>query len=155
EAKFEAKRREVRGLKETLEQIQKELSRRENAPVPESLASRPAPAENDPALRQLRDKVKQLQSDLKERHSERNDLQHRLEKMQARVDSMVERNETVSAESAGDPDADHEEDLLLPQEAEGNHPFRLLEFPRNFLERLNDFPRHVARSAMVILGRLA
>ncbi len=43
----------------------------------------------------------------------------------------------------------------IGQDAEGNHPLRLIEFPRNFHERLNEFPHHVARAAMVMLGRLA
>ena len=55
------------------------------------------------------------------------------------------------AKSPGDDEAQLEDDLLLPQEAETDHPFRLIEFPRNFRERLNEFPHHV-RSAMAILG---
>src|SRR5690242_20563581 len=57
--------------------------------------------------------------------------------------------------SANDREADEEDDLLLPQTAEENHPVRLIEFPRNFHERLSEFPHHVARGAMVMLGRLA
>ena len=54
-----------------------------------------------------------------------------------------------------DADSDHEDDLLLPQDAEGNHPVRLIEFPRSFHDRLSEFPHHVARGTMVMLGRLA
>src|SRR5262249_28542975 len=53
------------------------------------------------------------------------------------------------------PEADTEEELMLPEEAETQHPLRLIEFPRNFQERLKEFPRHVARGALTILGRLA
>jgi hypothetical protein len=144
----EAKRREVRELKETLDQIHKDLTRKEREPAPDS----PAPAlsgESDPATRQLREKVKRLESDLKERHNERNALQRRLERIQTRVDSLNERAQPP--ESAGDSAADAEERLLLPQEAEENHPLRLIEFPRNFLERLNEFPHHVARGSMVVV----
>ena len=42
EAKFEAKRREVRALRESLEQLQKDLARRESTPPPE-MRSPPAP----------------------------------------------------------------------------------------------------------------
>lgn len=59
------------------------------------------------------------------------------------------------AETQADDDAAREDELLLPQEAETHHPFRRIEFPRNFPERLNDFPHHIARGAMSILGRLA
>jgi len=155
EAKFEAKRREVRALKESLDQIEKELARREREPVPDLPAHQTLSVEDEQKVRQLREKVKHLEFDLKERHNERNELQRRLEKMQARVDSLVEHTQADGAGSSGDADADYEEDLLLPQEAEGNHPLRLIEFPRNFLERLSEFPHHVARSAMAILGRLA
>ena len=31
----------------------------------------------------------------------------------------------------------------------------MIQFPRNFRERLSEFPQHVARGAMAILGRLA
>jgi hypothetical protein len=152
EEKFEAKRREVRELKQTLDQIHKDLARKEREPAADS----PVPAlsgESDSAIRQLREKVKGLESDLKEKHNERNALQRRLERIQARVESLTERAQPP--ESAGDPEADAEEELLLPQQAEENHPLRLIEFPRNFLERLNEFPHHVARGAMAVLGRLA
>ncbi len=41
------------------------------------------------------------------------------------------------------------------QDAEASHPLRLIEFPRDFQERLKDFPHHVGRAALVMLGRLA
>jgi hypothetical protein len=151
EEKFEAKRREVRELKESLERTQKDLARRERDRPPEL----PAPAltrDDDPAMRQLRETMKRLESALKERHNERNALQRQLEIVQTRYDSLAERSRL---ESAGDPEADDEDSLLLPQEDEGNHPLRLIEFPRNFLERLNEFPHHVARGAMTVLGRMA
>jgi hypothetical protein len=154
EAKFEAKRREVRELRESLDQSQKELARREREPMPDSPAPQSVSGEKEQIVRQLRDKVKHLDSDLKERHNERNVLARRLEKLQARVDSL-ERTRTDRSRSPVDADTEHEEELLLPQEAEGNHPLRLIEFPRNFLERLIEFPHHVARSAMAMLGKLA
>jgi len=151
EAKFEAKRGEVRALRESIERIQKDLARRESAPPPEPSSPHVQTAENEQVIRELRSKVRQLESDLKARHNERNDLERRLERMQARADRLAEHEQA----SHSRPDADTEADLMLPEEAESQHPLRLIEFPRNFLERLNDFPRHVARGAMVILGRLA
>src|SRR5204862_5249522 len=76
-------------------------------------------------------------------------------KMQARFESLSERAQPGRSENAPDADAEREDELLLAQEAEANHPLRLIEFPRNFLERLHQFPHHVARGAMVVLGRLA
>ena len=152
EEKFEAKRREVRALKESLDQIQKELARRERSSALDSPASVPGAPESEERLRELRQKVKYLEADLNEKHDERNALERRLEEMQAKVDAH-ERARLATPVNGGDPD--HEEDLLLPQDAEGNHPLRLIEFPRNFHERLSEFPHHVARGAMVMLGRLA
>ena len=155
EAKYEAKRREVRELREALEQREKELARREAAPAPQSPAPQPLD-DTDPEIRQLREKVRNLKSDLNQRHTERNELQHRLERMQTRVDSLLELSHNPQrAETQADDDAAREDELLLPQEAETHHPFRRIEFPRNFPERLNDFPHHIARGAMSILGRLA
>jgi hypothetical protein len=152
EAKFEAKRREVRALRESLEQIQKDLARRESAPQPEPSPPQAQTAEDEQIIRELRSKVKRLESDLKERHNERNELERRLERMQARADTLAEHEQAGRSRS---PEADTEEELMLPEEAESQHPLRLIEFPRNFQERLKEFPRHVARGALVILGRLA
>jgi hypothetical protein len=155
EAKFEAKRREVRALRESIDQFQKEVARREREPAPLSPDSPMASEDNEQKVRQLREKVKHLESDLKERHNERNVLQRRLEKMQARFDSLLEQSQANRAESSGDDEIEREEELLQAQETEENHPLRLIEFPRSFLERLGEFPHHVARSAMAVLGRLA
>jgi hypothetical protein len=35
------------------------------------------------------------------------------------------------------------------------HPVRLIEFPKGFHQALAVFPRHVARAAMIMIGRLA
>jgi hypothetical protein len=153
EAKFEAKRREVRALNEELEQMKKDLARRERDLATDSHAPASAVADQDAILRPFREKVRKLESDLKQVHSERNAQERRLERMQARVEALSEIAQ--SAPTAADAEAEQEEDLLLPQEAEGSQPIRLLEFPRNFLARLSEFPHHVARGAMVILGRLA
>ena len=75
--------------------------------------------------------------------------------MQAKVEALNQRAQRVPAGNGGDADADHEEELLLPQDAEGQHPLRLIEFPRDFHERFREFPHHVSRAAMVMLGRLA
>jgi hypothetical protein len=154
EEKFEAKRREVRTLKETLDQLQKELARRERTAATEFPAAIPAVPESEERLRELRQKVKNLEADLKERHEQRNVLQRRVETLQQKVEALHEERTQLAA-AANDREADEEEDLLLEQSAEDNHPLRLIEFPRNFHERLNEFPHHVARAAMVILGRLA
>src|SRR5439155_4473107 len=72
--------------------------------------------------------------------------------MQLRADTLAGQEQAVRPRT---PEADTEEELMLPEESESQHPLRLIEFPRNFHERLKEFPRHVARGALVILGRLA
>src|SRR5207245_6239567 len=99
EAKFEAKRREVRTLRESLEQLQKDLARRESAPPPEPSAPHAGTAQDEQLVRELRSKVKQLESDLKERHNERNELERRLERMQARADTLAEHEQAGRSRS--------------------------------------------------------
>lgn len=48
-----------------------------------------------------------------------------------------------------------EDEMLLPQDPTSNHPVRLIHFPRKFDEKLNAIPRHIARSTMTALGRIA
>jgi hypothetical protein len=104
-------------------------------------------------LRELREKVERLQSALQERHDERNALRRDLQKTQSDLDEL--RRNSAAASAANSTDTDNEEDLLLPQETDGNQPVRIIEFPRHFQERLNEFPRHVARATMSMLGRIA
>ncbi len=155
EEKFEAKRREVRELRESLDQIQKELARRERPSPASSAAPVPGATENEESVRELRQKLKFLEASIKERNEERNALQRRLEETQKDVEALHRRAQLAVGQQDGDAEPDHEDELLLSQEDEGNHPVRLIEFPRDFHERLNDFPHHVARAAMVMLGRLA
>ncbi|HLH32694.1 MAG TPA: SEC-C metal-binding domain-containing protein, partial [Terriglobia bacterium] len=153
EEKFEAKRREVRALRESIDQLQKDMSRRERAAAAEAAESMPSSFENEQRLREIRQKVKNLEVSLKEKNEETNILQKQLEEAQANVETL--RAQASSAAAGQEDEADREEDLLLPQDAEGSHPVRLIEFPRGFHDRLAEFPHHVARGAMVMLGRLA
>ena len=153
EERFEAKRREVRTLNESLDHVKKELAR-EKSSTPDPAA--PAKdGESEERMRALRQQVKYLETSVKEKNDERNALQHRLEQEHAQVEALQKRVQLSATANDADSDPDHENDLLLPQDAEANHPLRLIEFPRDFQERLNDFPHHVGRAAMVMLGRLA
>jgi hypothetical protein len=151
--KFEAKRREVRALKESIDQLQKELARRERTSARASVVPIPT-ADTDERVRELRQEIENLETTLKERHDERNQLRRRLEKTEKRMEALREHARLATAKAANDKHEDNEEDLLLPQESEENHPLRIIEFPRNFPERLNEFPRYVARATMSMLGRL-
>jgi hypothetical protein len=108
---------------------------------------------DDPALKELRRKVEELKTALKERHHERNDLRRELQK--AHTDLETLRQNAVSATSDEAETPDREEELLLPQDAPEVHPVRLIEFPKGFQQTLAGFPRHVARAAVIMTGRLA
>jgi hypothetical protein len=154
EAKWETKRREARELKEQLDQVQKDLARFERS-VRESATAAAGSSENDEVVRTLRQKVRNLQADLKEKHEETNALQQQLEEEQAKVDALRESAQRATPAAAAESEPDHEDDLLMPQGTEETHPLRLIEFPGDFQRRLKDFPHHVARAAMIMLGRLA
>ena len=151
---LEAKAQEVQQLKESLARLQKEIARRERTLPPMPAAPTvPAVAVDEKALKELRAKVEGLKSALKERHEERNALRRDLQ--QAQTDLETLRKNSASAPAVPAEEADHEEDWLLPQETTGSQPVRIIEFPRNFQLRLNEFPRPVAQRTMSMLGHLA
>jgi hypothetical protein len=151
--KLNGKVQEVQQLKESLAQLQKEISRRETTPPAPAPAAAPAPPADEHALRELRGKVETLRDALKERHNERNDLRRELQKAQADLETVRQK---TAPPATHEPDGtDAEEDFLLPQETAASQPVRLIEFPRQFHQRLGEFPRQVARGTLAVLGRLA
>ena len=152
--------REVGQLKESLEQLQRDLARREkaervveSAPKPEPAATMPG-STVDPALKELRGKVEALRTALKERHGERNELRRELQKAHGDLEEL--RQKTAPAAPMGNGhETDHEEDWLLPQEAPQTQPVRVIEFPKHFQESLASLPKSVARGTLTMLGRLA
>ena len=152
---LEIKAQEVRELKDSLERLQKEIVRREQQralPPPVAPAVRP-PSADEPALKELRRKVDGLKSALKERHHERNDLRRDLHQVLTRLETLQQNAAAVVPAEAEAPD--REDESLLPQDAVEVHPVRLIEFPKGFQAALAAFPRHVARAAMIMIGRLA
>jgi hypothetical protein len=101
-------------------------------------------------LKELRRKVEELKSALNERHHERNDLRRELQKAHTDLETL-----RAAPAAADEAEPDHEEELLLPQDAPEVHPVRLIEFPNGFHQTLAVFPRHVARAAIIMTGRLA
>jgi hypothetical protein len=148
------KAQEVRELKESLDRLQREIARREKTAVPSTPAAPATPAD-DRAVKDLREKVEGLKSALKARHNERNTLRRELQKAHGDLESLRQKAAPAAAQVRAGHGADAEEDLLLPQEAAGNQPLRVIEFPRNFQQTLAGVPHHVARGALTMLGRLA
>jgi hypothetical protein len=153
--KLDAKAQEVRELKDSLERMQKEIARREQKralPTQTAPAAKPLPVD-EAVLKEMRRKVDELKSALKERHHERNDLRRELQKARTDLDTLRQNAVPITLVEAEAPD--REEELLLPQDAPEVHPVRLIEFPKGFHQTLAGFPRHVARAAIIMTGRLA
>ena len=152
---LDAKAQEVRQLKESLAQLQKEITRREKhraQPAQPVRADEPPMAE-DPALKGLREKVEALKTGLKERHNERNELRREFQKAHSDLESLRQNAAPPVEEDA--KTSEREDELLLPQDAPEVHPVRVIEFPKGFQQTLAGFPRHVARAAVIMAGRLA
>lgn len=154
---LEIKAQEVRELKDTLERLQKEIVRREKADAVKTPAAAPTnivPLHGDEAaLKEMRRKMEELKSALKDRHNERNELRRQLQQTQSDLDALNKQAAPAAAEA--DSQADVEDNLLLPQESPEVQPVRLIDFPKNFSQRLAQYPRRVAQAAMVMIGRLA
>jgi len=153
--KFSAKAQEVQTLKESLARLQKEITRREQkaAVVPQPVHHAvPNPAD-ELAVKEMRRTVEELKTALNERHLERNELRRKLQKAHSDLDELRQKAAPAAAEEK--ESADREAELLLPQDAPEVHPVRLMDFPKGFQATLASFPRHVARAAMIMIGRLA
>ena len=150
---LEIKAQEVRELKDSLERLQKEIVRREKNPIaPAPAVPAPAPVDEQ-VLKEMRHKVDELKSALKERHHERNELRRELQKAQASLEEIHNKTAPVAPDENGGHDA--EDSLLLSPDAPETQPIRLIEFCKHFSQTLAPFPRHVARAAMIMIGRLA
>jgi hypothetical protein len=76
-----------------------------------------------------------------------------LQQALTRLETLQQNAAVVAPDEAEAPD--REDESLLPQDAVEVHPVRLIEFPKGFHQALAVFPRHVARAAMIMIGRLA
>jgi hypothetical protein len=142
-----AKAQEVRELKEKLDWQEQEIARQEQQ---RAAAADAAPEEI--RLKAMRQKLAELKDALNERHLERNQLRRELQKAHTDLETFRQNSPAAAAEKA---ETDREEALLLPQDAVEVHPVRLIDFPKGFQAVLAAFPRHVARAAMIMIGRLA
>lgn len=151
---LEAKRREARELKETIERSQRDLKRAEAALAQGANTAAAAGSENE-LTRSLRRKIGMMTQNLKEVHNERNAFRRKYEEAQEHIGELSQQTPTAPDRSSSDMKDSTEDELLLPQDTPGPHPVRLIDFPRNFDQRLRDVPRMVARATMTMLGRLA
>jgi hypothetical protein len=151
---LEVKRREASELKESLDRMQRQMKRLEETKPQASTTEAVQPAETETA-RDLRRKIQKVEQELRERNAERTNLRRELQQKQHESEVWRDRAESSAKEAETDSDSSAEEELLLLQESETHQPLRLIEFPRDFEERLNAVPRNVAQAALATLGRLA
>ena len=142
---------QVQELQQDLDAMREQLRRREEAPTPaEPTPTTEAPAQG-PTNEELREKVESLKAALKQRHLERNELRRELQKTQSDLEELRQTSTNKQEENNHDP----EDELLMPEEALGTQPVRLMEFPHGFLQKLTSIPKPVARAAITMSGRLA
>lgn len=156
--RLDEKAREVQVLKDGLARLHEELKAREQAPAAGVTPSAPAAPStaDEPALQELRRKVEGLKAALKERHLERNELRRELQKAQVNLETLRSTAASPVVGPTGEPHGpDPEAELLLPPEPPTPQPVRLIEFPKDFQERLRSVPRAVARGTLTLLGGLA
>jgi hypothetical protein len=153
QSQLQAKMQEVRQYREAVERLEKQLARRERPAAELTAPAAPAAPADEAAVKEMRQKVNALKAALKERHNERNELRRNLQEAQADLELLRQKTVVPAAPADTAEEADAEEDLLLPQEGDGNQPIRLVEFPHGFQQTLERVPRHVARGALSMLGR--
>ncbi|MEO6785846.1 MAG: hypothetical protein ABI318_06900, partial [Chthoniobacteraceae bacterium] len=170
--RLDAKAAEVRDLTEKIARQRRELERREKgrktAAQPPATGANPAQAvpganpgpppanpagADDPALREMRFDLARLKATLGERAAERTALRGELEKARDELDTL--RGGHPAPAPAGRSADDDEAAHYLPEQPAGNQPLRLIEFPHKFRETLGELPRHAARAALAMIGRLA
>jgi hypothetical protein len=146
--RLETKAREVQYLQRSMETLRQDVECREKAHniVPNQPAKAAPSAVDEGVLDDLRFKIQELKGALKERYDERAALRRELQEAHAKL-------EVQPSASAEEPDP--EEEHVLPEEPAASQPLRIPEFPRKFQETLADLPKHVARSAVAMAGRLA
>jgi hypothetical protein len=147
---LEKKSEEVRHMKEDLARLQRDLTLREKKTTRIENVPHASTPQDESVVKELRQKVDSLKGELNNQHTERNELRRALQEAKEELEQT--RKQTPTRESDVQLD---EGDMLLPQEPTSNHPVRLIQFPRKFSESLSAIPRHIARSTMSTLGRIA
>lgn len=146
----------LQATQEALERLRAELEARERTPeVP--LAEEPrieAPANRpvveDPAVRELRERMEHLKSELKDRHRERNALRRELEEARERVAEL----ERAPADEEGEEGEEDDEDEVGGLDVSVAARLRVPVFPDDFAERLEKVPEATARAALMRVGEL-
>jgi hypothetical protein len=146
---FTAQRRQTRRLNEELtrtKKLLKRLVRDKTQPTPTPSAAIRA---GQDASRYER-KIAYLEKEKKASKEREYMLGVEVRQLQIKNDEL-----SRNAPEAGTNTNNSEEEFLLQREAGTTQPIRIIDFSQLFHQRLNNAPRHVAGSAMALLGRLA
>ena len=106
-------------------------------------------------MKELRRKLEEMKSALDERQRERNQLRRDLQKARDTLESSLGNRRRRHRRKKPRRAPRGTRSFGLPQDAPEVHPARLADYPKGFLQTLSAFPRHVARAAVIMIGRLA
>ena len=151
--RLQVKSSQVNELRGQLETMRRELRLKEKAAKRETTAAAAPTSAELEALRELREKVERLKSTIQDHSQERAALRHDLASAYTELQELRrQKSAQHPAETSNDAD---DESLTLPATLEDAQPVRLIEYPKKFHATLSSLPKHVSRSAQVLLGRLS
>jgi len=102
----------------------------------------------------LRQRIDHLKEELNLRHNERNQLRRDLQKVTQELETVREQAARRAQTPAPEPSED--EGAAFQEVAfDSNQPVRIPEYSKRFNDALLSVPRPVARTTMVLIGRLA
>lgn len=149
---FAAQIRQTRIINQELERTRKELKqlqRSQSQAAPAPVPPPAAPIQPVPDVSRYERKIAYLEEQAKA-SQEREYFLHR---DMRRIQTENEELKRKAAET--DLETDPEEQLGSNADVDATQHPRLIDFSQHFDNRLNNVPRHIARTAMAILGRLA
>src|SRR5262249_52717071 len=152
--KYEAQRRETRELREELERSRKKMKRlEEDRPRAAATGAATVVQASSDKSRQER-KIIYLEEQLRASRGAEDGLRRDMQQIHLE-NQQLKQQASAGLTGFADPEGDREEELLLQTEALGAQPVRIIDFARDFQQRLSHAPRHVAVRAMTTLGEVA
>src|SRR5262249_16987271 len=152
--KYEAQRRETRERREKLERSRKKMKRlQEEGPPPPATGTAAVVQASSDKSRQER-KIIYLEEQLRASRGAEDGLRRDMQQIHLE-NQQLKQQASAGLTGFADPEGDREEELLLQTEALGAQPVRIIDFARDFQQRLSHAPRHVAVRAMTTLGEVA
>src|SRR5207237_1002905 len=154
--KYEAQRRATREFREELERSRKKMNRLEAAQAQPAVAGAAVAAgvQASPDKPREERKIAYLEEQLRSSREAEDSLSREMQQILLE-NEQLKQQASGSANASADLETDREDELLLQTEALGAQPVRIIEFARDFQQRLSHAPRHVAVRAMTTLGEVA